>query len=60
MWRLGVVSYLNAKPLIAGLDRASDIKLILDVPSRLAGMLDSGEVDVALVPVIDLVKGRRR
>lgn len=52
-WRLGVVSYLNAKPLIAGLDAESDIELILDVPSRLPNLLDRGLVDAALVPVVD-------
>ncbi len=58
-WRLGVVSYLNAKPLIAGLEGEDDIELIHDVPSRLPALLDAGVVDVALVPVIDLVRGDR-
>lgn len=58
-WRLGVVSYLNAKPLVAGLEASPAVHLLFDVPSRLAGRLDAGEVDVALVPVIDLV-GRDR
>jgi len=58
-WRLGVVSYLNSRPLIAGLELDSSIEIILDVPSRLPGMLDRGEVDVALVPVIDLVDESR-
>lgn len=54
-WRLGVVSYLNSRPLIAGLELDSRIEIILDVPARLPGMLDRGEVDAALVPVIDLL-----
>lgn len=57
--RLGVVSYLNAKPLVAGLEADPRVHMIFDVPARLAGRLDADEVDVALVPVIDLV-GRDR
>lgn len=59
MWRLGVVSYLNAKPLIAGLDADSDFELLLDVPSRLPALLESGRVDAALIPVIDLLRSPR-
>lgn len=54
-WRLGVVSYLNAKPLIAGLETEARVELSLDVPARLPARLDAGTVDVALVPVIDLL-----
>ncbi len=53
-WRLGVVSYLNAKPLIPGLETDPQCELIFDVPSRLPELLNRGEVDAALVPVIDL------
>ncbi len=59
-WRLGAVSFLNAKPLIAGLDTDPDIDLVSDVPSRLPAMLDHQLVDVALVPVIDLVRSDRQ
>jgi chorismate dehydratase len=59
-WRLGVVSFLNAKPLIEGLDSDANLVLRHDVPARLPALLDRGEVDVALVPVVDLVKGGRR
>lgn len=58
-WRLGVVSFLNAKPLVAGLDSDPRIELLPQVPSRLANLLDSGLVDTALVPVIDLVQPGR-
>jgi chorismate dehydratase len=46
------VSYLNAKPLIDGLDLGV-AEVVLDVPSALLGRLLDGEVDVALCPVID-------
>ena len=55
-----MVSYLNAKPLIAGLDRDSSLTLRFDVPARLAALLDSQEVDAALVPVIDLWQAGRQ
>ena len=58
-WRLGVVSYLNAKPLIQGLDADSSIEQIFDVPARLPSLLDRGEVDAALVPVVDLFRHGR-
>ena len=57
--RLGVVSYLNAKPLIEGMNRESGVSLLYDVPARLPGLLDANEVDVALAPVIDMVRPGR-
>ena len=51
--RIGSVSYLNAKPLIYGLDEAADLRLSLDVPSRLLEGLEQRRFDVALLPVID-------
>jgi chorismate dehydratase len=56
---LGVVSYLNAKPLIAGLEADPDVALRFEVPSRLPALLAGGEVDAALVPVIDLLAHAR-
>lgn len=51
--RIGCVSYLNAKPLIDGLDTRPGNDVRFDVPSRLLADLQSGDVDVALCPVID-------
>lgn len=51
--RLGSVSYLNAKPLVYGLDEADDLRLHLDVPSQLLDGLREQRYDVALLPVID-------
>jgi len=53
MLRVGSVSFLNAKPLIDGLDAAPDVALSLAVPSALLGGLRRAELDVALLPVID-------
>src|SRR5687767_1213254 len=51
--RLGSVSYLNAKPLIFGLESSPDLSLILDVPSKLLPGLRDQRFDIALLPVID-------
>ena len=52
--RIGAVNYLNTKPLICDLEElAPGTELLLDVPSRLADLLASGELDVALIPVIE-------
>jgi chorismate dehydratase len=51
--RVGSVSFLNAKPLIYGLESDPSVKLSLDVPSRLLDGLVDERYDVALLPVID-------
>jgi chorismate dehydratase len=58
-WRLGVVSYLNSRPLVAGLEADDRVELFFGVPSRLPALLDDGQVDAALVPVIDLAQPHR-
>ncbi|MBU0638750.1 MAG: menaquinone biosynthesis protein [Planctomycetes bacterium] len=60
MYRLGVVSFLNARPLIEGLDRRGDTSAVFDVPSRLAARLADGVVDAALIPVVDLLRSGGR
>jgi chorismate dehydratase len=52
--RIGAVNYLNTKPLICDLETlAPEAELLLDVPSRLADLLAEGQLDVALIPVIE-------
>jgi chorismate dehydratase len=50
---IGAVSYLNARPLIHGLDSQPDLDLRLDVPSGLLKGLESRQFDIALLPTID-------
>jgi chorismate dehydratase len=57
--RLGAVSYLNTLPLIEGLGAHAGIDLTLAAPSRLLAMLEGGEVDAALAPVIDAMRADR-
>src|SRR6202011_3097009 len=52
--RVGAVTYLNTKPLICDFtDLTADAELILDLPSNLADQLALGQLDVALIPVIE-------
>jgi chorismate dehydratase len=56
--RIGAVSYLNTKPLIYGLERQlPECELTLDLPSRLADQLTAGELDVALIPSVEYLRG---
>ena len=55
-YTLGVVSFLNALPLIDGLDDRRDVRLDCRAPAQLAALLDAGHVDAALVPVVDLAR----
>lgn len=55
--RIGAVNYLNTKPLIEGLTVfAPDIRLVLDLPSRLADRLAAGDLDVGLIPVVEFFR----
>ena len=53
--RLGAVAYLNTKPLIYGLESQLDgfASLRLELPSRLATEMESGTIDVGLIPVVE-------
>ena len=54
--RLGAVQYLNTKPLVHGL-AAAGLTVRYDLPSRLADRLASGDLDVALIPTAELLRG---
>src|SRR5476651_2551153 len=51
--RIGCVSYLNSKPLVWAL---TGDKLVFDVPERLADFFARGELDVALLPVFEILR----
>lgn len=61
--RIGAVQYLNTRPLVhrlaAGDLQATSPQLSLcyDVPSRLADRLAAGQLDVALIPVVEVFRG---
>jgi predicted solute-binding protein len=54
-YRIGSVPYLNARPLIAGLEGI----ISLDLPATLAERFAAGELDAALVPVYEAVERER-
>jgi predicted solute-binding protein len=54
--RVGVVSYLNAMPLWYALQRDTDIELIPELPSRLGEMMQAGRLDIALMPVVEVLR----
>jgi len=51
--RLGAVGYLNARPLVFGLEDVAEFQLRFDVPSRCAELLHGGGIDVGLIPSIE-------
>lgn len=51
--RLGCVSFLNTLPLIEGLEKSAEVSLCAAPPSRLIDLLEAGEVDLALLSMID-------
>lgn len=53
MFKVATVSYLNARPLVDGLEAAPDVEVVMAVPSRLLEALESDAADLALCPVID-------
>src|SRR3954462_4391153 len=56
--RVGAVSYLNAKPLYYRLTEfAPGIDLEMDLPSRLADRLARGDLDLALIPSVEYLRG---
>lgn len=55
--RIGVVTYLNARPLTFCLaELAPSARIVVDLPSRLADGLARGRLDVALVPSIEYLR----
>lgn len=55
--RLGAVGYLNARPLVFGLDRDARFEIRYDVPSRCASLLHESAIDVGLIPSIEYQRG---
>jgi len=56
--RIGAVGYLNTRPLVFGLAEAAPerIELSFDVPAVLADRLSRGEIDVGLIPTVELAR----
>ncbi len=57
MVRLGAVGYLNARPLVYGLERSLRFLLRFDVPATCASLLHDGAIDIGLIPSIEYLRG---
>jgi len=57
--RLGSVAYLNARPLVYGLDRNPRFDLRYDIPAECARLLHAHEIDLGLIPSIEYLRGPR-
>lgn len=56
--RIGAVSYLNARPLVAGLaSRPDRFAVRYDLPSACARLLHAHEIDLGLIPSIEYLRG---
>jgi chorismate dehydratase len=55
--RLGAVGYLNARPLVYGLDREPRFRVRYDIPSECARLLHAGDIDLGLIPSIEYLRG---
>jgi chorismate dehydratase len=56
--RIGAVSYLNARPLVVGLESRPDrFSVRYDVPSTCARLLHAHELDLGLIPSIEYLRG---
>lgn len=56
--RLGAVGYLNARPLVHGLDVRKDLfSLRFDLPSTCAALLHAGDIDLGMIPSIEYQRG---
>ncbi len=56
--RIGAVSYLNARPLVVGLEARRDrFDVRYDLPSTCARLLHAREIDLGLIPSIEYLRG---
>ena len=55
--RLGAVDYLNARPLVYGLELRHGFALQFDPPSKCAALLHEGSIDVGMIPSIEYLRG---
>jgi len=55
--KISIVSYLNSKPFLYGLNKVlneTEVQISLDIPSKIAAKLDFGVAEIGLIPVAGL------
>lgn len=56
--RLGAVDYLNARPLVYGLELKHHLfSLRFDAPAKCAALLHEGSIDAGMIPTIEYLRG---
>jgi chorismate dehydratase len=56
--RIGAVGYLNARPLVYGLELMPErFSVRFDVPSKCAALLHGNSIDVGMIPSIEYLRG---
>jgi chorismate dehydratase len=56
--RLGAVAYLNARPLVYGLElKSAQFALRFDAPSKCASLLHEQAIDLGMIPSIEFLRG---
>lgn len=55
--KIGVVPFLNVKPLIYKLEIDKSAELIYEYPAKLSNLLKEGKIDVGIIPTIDYFRG---
>jgi chorismate dehydratase len=56
--RLGAVAYLNARPLVYGLElRSRMFSMRFDAPSKCASLLHENAIDLGMIPSIEFLRG---
>jgi len=55
--RIGAVTYLNARPLVYGLEMHPTFDIRYDLPSECARLLHARETDLGLIPSIEYLRG---
>jgi predicted solute-binding protein len=55
--RLGAVAYLNARPLVYGLEGNARFDVRYDIPAECARLLHARETDLGLIPSIEYLRG---
>lgn len=54
---LGAVDYLNARPLVYGLELLPELALRFDSPAKCAALLHEGSIDLGMIPSIEYLRG---
>jgi chorismate dehydratase len=60
VYRIATVSFLNSVPLVAWFEKESGSRVVLQqaLPSALSRLLNAGLVDVALLPIVEVLRGQ--